>query len=96
MSTVKASDSLDELLQKVRLATRTSNGLDVDTNVCPHCGNKRHSNPYANLKNLSGVNANSLEGTPNFVTFLLENIQILFKFSIQYHTLGCVRCCISN
>jgi hypothetical protein len=63
MSTVKASDSLDDLLQKIRLATRTSNCLDVETNVCPHCGNKRHSNPYANLKNLSGIDTNGIEGT---------------------------------
>lgn len=64
MSTVKASDSLDGLLQKIRLATRTSNPLlDVETNICPHCGNKRHSNPYANLKGLSGTATNGIEGT---------------------------------
>ena len=63
MSTVKASDSLDDLLQKIRLATRTSNCLDVETSICPHCGNKRHSNPYANLKNLSGIDTNGIEGT---------------------------------
>lgn len=61
-STTKASDSLDGLLQKIRLATRTSSdNLDVDMNVCPHCGNKRHSNSYANLKSVESIDPHKNE-----------------------------------
>lgn len=71
-TTIKGSDSLDDLLQKIRLATQTSqNAIEAETNICPHCGSNRHSNPYANLKNFSGIDPNGIEGIFYFTKFLI-------------------------